>query len=172
MIFVFLYQTCFTQYDNLQVHPCCCKRHYFYDILLLQPELTNTLTHPEWDAGFLFLNIPSPSTSALRQSGLLCLWYRNTSTSSNKGDYIRVEETFKDQMLGSSSLRVPAPIPMATRGGDHIPALKRQGLSLNCCLLNPSNKAGWCCMFCHLGNSAGLLCTTPVRNGVLHLAGQ
>ena len=29
MIFVFLCLTYFTQYDNLQVHPCCCKWHYF-----------------------------------------------------------------------------------------------------------------------------------------------
>ena len=29
MIFVFLYLTYFTQYDNLQVHPCCCKGLYF-----------------------------------------------------------------------------------------------------------------------------------------------
>ena len=29
MIFVFLYLTYFTQHDNLQVHPCGCKCHYF-----------------------------------------------------------------------------------------------------------------------------------------------
>ena len=29
MMFVFLCLTYFTQYDNLQVHPCCCKWHYF-----------------------------------------------------------------------------------------------------------------------------------------------
>ena len=29
MIFVVLFLTYFTQYDNLQVHPCCCKWHYF-----------------------------------------------------------------------------------------------------------------------------------------------
>ena len=34
MIFVFLCLTYFTQYDNLQVHPCCCKWHYF--VLFLQ----------------------------------------------------------------------------------------------------------------------------------------
>ena len=28
-IFLFLCLTYFTQYDNLQVHPCCCKWHYF-----------------------------------------------------------------------------------------------------------------------------------------------
>ena len=25
----------FTQYDNLQVHPCCCKWHYFFPLLWL-----------------------------------------------------------------------------------------------------------------------------------------
>ena len=29
MIFVFLCLTYFTQYDKLQVHPCCCRWHYF-----------------------------------------------------------------------------------------------------------------------------------------------
>ena len=29
MIFHFLFLTYFTQYDNLWVHPCCCKWHYF-----------------------------------------------------------------------------------------------------------------------------------------------
>ena len=29
MIFIFLCLIYFTQYDNLQVHPCCCKWHYF-----------------------------------------------------------------------------------------------------------------------------------------------
>ena len=29
MIFVFLCLTYFTLYDNLQVHSCCCKWHYF-----------------------------------------------------------------------------------------------------------------------------------------------
>ena len=29
MIFVFLCLAYFTQYDNLQVHPCCCKWHCF-----------------------------------------------------------------------------------------------------------------------------------------------
>ena len=29
MVFVFLLLTDFTQYDNLQLHPCCCKWHYF-----------------------------------------------------------------------------------------------------------------------------------------------
>ena len=29
MVFVFLFLTYFTWYDNLQVHPCCCKWHYF-----------------------------------------------------------------------------------------------------------------------------------------------
>ena len=28
MVFVFLCLTDFTQYDNLQVHPCCCRRRY------------------------------------------------------------------------------------------------------------------------------------------------
>ena len=28
-VFVFLFLTYFTQYDNLQVHPYCCKWHYF-----------------------------------------------------------------------------------------------------------------------------------------------
>ena len=27
--FIFLCLTCFTQYDNLQVHPCCCRWHCF-----------------------------------------------------------------------------------------------------------------------------------------------
>ena len=35
MIFVFLCLTYFTQYDNLQVHPCCCKWHYFILFLRL-----------------------------------------------------------------------------------------------------------------------------------------
>ena len=30
MIFVFLSLTYFTWYDNLQVHPSCCKWHYFF----------------------------------------------------------------------------------------------------------------------------------------------
>ena len=34
MIFVFLCLTYFTQHDNLQVHPCHCKWHYF--VLFLQ----------------------------------------------------------------------------------------------------------------------------------------
>ena len=34
MVFVFLFLTSFTQYDNLQVHLCCCKWHYF--VLFLQ----------------------------------------------------------------------------------------------------------------------------------------
>ena len=29
MVFVFLFLTDFTQYDNHQLHPCCCKWHYF-----------------------------------------------------------------------------------------------------------------------------------------------
>ena len=29
MVFVFLCLTYFTQYDNLWVHPCCCRWHYF-----------------------------------------------------------------------------------------------------------------------------------------------
>ena len=29
MVFVFLFLTYFTQYDYLQLHPCCCKRPYF-----------------------------------------------------------------------------------------------------------------------------------------------
>ena len=29
MVFVFLFLAYFTQYDNLQVHPCYCKWHYF-----------------------------------------------------------------------------------------------------------------------------------------------
>ena len=29
MIFVFPYLTYFTQYDNLYIHPCCCKWLYF-----------------------------------------------------------------------------------------------------------------------------------------------
>ena len=29
MLFVFLFLTYFTQYDNLSVHSCCCKWHYF-----------------------------------------------------------------------------------------------------------------------------------------------
>ena len=29
-IFVFLYLTSFTQYDNLYIHTCCCKWHYFF----------------------------------------------------------------------------------------------------------------------------------------------
>ena len=45
MIFLLLCLTYFTQHDNFQVNPYCCKWHYFY-ILLLQPELTNTLTYP------------------------------------------------------------------------------------------------------------------------------
>ena len=35
MIFVLLCLTYFTQYDNLQVHPCCCKWHYFVLFLWL-----------------------------------------------------------------------------------------------------------------------------------------
>ena len=35
MVFVFLSDN-FTQYDNLQLHPCCCKWHYF--ILFLMTE--------------------------------------------------------------------------------------------------------------------------------------
>ena len=29
MTFVFLCLTYFTQYDGLQIHPCCCRWHYF-----------------------------------------------------------------------------------------------------------------------------------------------
>ena len=29
MVFVFLLLTYFTWYENFQVHPCCCKWHYF-----------------------------------------------------------------------------------------------------------------------------------------------
>ena len=29
MVFVFFFLTYFTQYDNLKVHLCCCKWHYF-----------------------------------------------------------------------------------------------------------------------------------------------
>ena len=35
MVFVFLFLTYFTLYDNLQVHPCCCKWHYFILFLWL-----------------------------------------------------------------------------------------------------------------------------------------
>ena len=34
MIFVFLCLTYFSQNDNLQVHSCCCKRHYFILFLI------------------------------------------------------------------------------------------------------------------------------------------
>ena len=33
-VFVFLLLTYFTQYDNLQVYPCCCKWHYFRAVFL------------------------------------------------------------------------------------------------------------------------------------------
>ena len=29
MVFVFLFLTYFTQYETLQLHPCCCTWHYF-----------------------------------------------------------------------------------------------------------------------------------------------
>ena len=29
MVFVLLFVTYLTQYENLQLHPCCCKWHYF-----------------------------------------------------------------------------------------------------------------------------------------------
>ena len=35
MAFVFLCLTYFTQYDNVQIHPCCCKWHYFILFLWL-----------------------------------------------------------------------------------------------------------------------------------------
>ena len=33
---VFLFLTYFTQYDNLQLHPCCCKWHYFIPFMAEQ----------------------------------------------------------------------------------------------------------------------------------------
>ena len=36
MIFVFLWLNCFTQYNKLQVHPCCCKQHYFIFLMAEQ----------------------------------------------------------------------------------------------------------------------------------------
>ena len=35
VVLVFLFLTYFAQYDNLQVHPCCCKRHYFILFFLI-----------------------------------------------------------------------------------------------------------------------------------------
>ena len=35
MVFVFLFVTYFTLYDNLQVHPCCCKWLYLISFLWL-----------------------------------------------------------------------------------------------------------------------------------------
>ena len=36
MVFVFLFLTYFTWYDNLQVHPCCCKWHYFILFFMIE----------------------------------------------------------------------------------------------------------------------------------------
>ena len=38
MVFVFLFLTYFTQYDSLQLHPCCCKWHYFIFFLIFMAE--------------------------------------------------------------------------------------------------------------------------------------
>ena len=35
MVFVFLFLTYFTQYEKLQLHPCCCRWHYFVLFLWL-----------------------------------------------------------------------------------------------------------------------------------------
>ena len=44
MIFLFLYLTYFTQYDNLYIHPCCCKWDYFIFLWLSNAPLY-THTH-------------------------------------------------------------------------------------------------------------------------------
>ena len=36
MVSVFLFLTDFTQYDNLQLHPCCRKWHYFILLMVQQ----------------------------------------------------------------------------------------------------------------------------------------
>ena len=44
--------TYFTQYDNLQVHPCCCKWHYFihgkyYSAAVFRTTKIRTITFPD-----------------------------------------------------------------------------------------------------------------------------
>ena len=48
MVFVFLFLTYFTQLDNLLVHPCCCKQHYFifYGLVVFHSLCIPHLLHP------------------------------------------------------------------------------------------------------------------------------